>query len=132
MVEIRRYSRDELERLLKAIDQKLQAKVDMIVIGGAAALLAYRSSRATVDIDTVMNLRDLDRAYKKARTATKLPIPLGPVGVFDPPYSYEDRLRELTSLNLRHLRVFVPELHDLILMKTMRGDDRDLEVIQEL
>ncbi|HLG20728.1 MAG TPA: DUF6036 family nucleotidyltransferase [Bdellovibrionota bacterium] len=132
MGEMQRYSREEIERLLTTIDQNLTKPVDVIVIGGAAAALAYRSSRTTVDIDTANAVNDLKKAYDDAKKATKLNIPLNPAGVFDPPYNYEDRLEELRSLNLTRLCVFVPELHDLILMKTMRGDGRDLETIEEL
>ena len=132
MSEIRRYTRSDIERLLAAIDQRLTKPASLIIIGGAAAVLAYHASRTTVDIDTACSIQDLEKAYKKAKEETKLYIPLGPAGVFDPPYNYEDRLQKLPALMLRQLAIFVPELHDLILMKTMRGDERDLEAILEL
>jgi hypothetical protein len=52
---------------------------------------------------------------------------LGYASVFEAPYEYESRLRRLTLLGVRKLRVLVPEKHDWALMKVVRFEDKDLE-----
>jgi len=52
--------------------------------------------------------------------------------VVDAPYEYEDRIKQILKPRLRHLGVFVPEIHDLILMKIVRGYEVDLETMVEL
>jgi hypothetical protein len=56
---------------------------------------------------------------------------MGTSGVADPPYEFESRLvRVLPALH--RLEVYVPEKHDLVLMKTMRADEHDVQVIVEI
>ena len=64
--------------------------------------------------------------------ATGLGIPVGPAGVADAPNEFEDRLVILDVPGLRKLRVMVPERHDLVLMKTLRGYENDLEAAVEI
>jgi len=47
------------------------------------------------------------------------------VGVHNASYENEDRLKELNRIKLKNLRLLVPEIHDLILMKTIRGYAHD-------
>lgn len=129
---LRRYSSKDIENLLRAIDRHLKKPYDIVIIGGAAAALAYRAVQHTIDIDTTGPIDDIQAAYKKAKEETGLDIPLGPAGVFDGPYNYEERRKELKDLHFTKLRVFVPEVHDLILMKTIRGNEHDLEQIKEI
>jgi hypothetical protein len=49
--------------------------------------------------------------------------------VFHGPHAYEDRLRPLRIRGLRHLRVAIPERHDIALMKTSRGQGRDIDAL---
>jgi hypothetical protein len=74
----------------------------------------------------------LESAYKKAKKETGLQIPLSPAGVADGPYNFEDRLAEYKRLKLKKLIIKVPEIHDFILMKTIRGYEHDLDVIEEI
>lgn len=46
------FLREQLERFLEAIDAALAEPVEVIVIGGTAAVLHYGVKRATHDIDT--------------------------------------------------------------------------------
>lgn len=41
---MRDYSAEEVEQLLKKVDTYLGSKVDLILIGGTAAMLAYKIS----------------------------------------------------------------------------------------
>ncbi len=66
-----------------------------------------------------------------ARSDTGLDIPFQSVGIYDAPYHYEDRLTPV-DLGLEKLQVIVPEKHDLALMKTVRGQDNDLETIEQI
>lgn len=129
---LRKYTRREFNALLKAIDANLEQKVVIIVIGGAAAILRYKSTRLTSDIDAFNNVSALQTAYKKAKKEAGLDIPLARAGVADGPYNFEDRLRTYRGIALKKLIVKIPEIHDLILMKTIRGYEHDLEVIEEL
>lgn len=129
---LRKYTRREFNILLKAMDANLERKVEIIVIGGAAALLQYKSTRLTSDIDSFNNINSLQAAYKKAKKETGLDIPLSQAGVADGPYNFEDRLKTYKGISMKKLIVKIPEIHDLILMKTVRGYEHDLEVIQEI
>jgi hypothetical protein len=129
---MRRFVTSELRRFLRALDRHLNEPVAVVMIGGAAAALAYRVRFATKDIDTMTDTRPLRVACDLARQETGLAIPFGPAGVADGPYSFEDRLRAVRIAGLRHLQVLVPEKHDLVLMKTVRGYEHDLETAEEI
>ena len=58
-------------------------------------------------------------------------MPVSPAGVADLPYNAEDRLVRV-DLGLEHLRVWVPERHDLALSKTVRGYQHDLDTIEQM
>ena len=50
---MRKFHRDELTRFLEAVDGHLGRRRRIVLIGGAAASLAYKISRVTTDIDTI-------------------------------------------------------------------------------
>jgi hypothetical protein len=52
--------------------------------------------------------------------------------VADAPFNFEDRIERAGELGLKNLEIYVPERHDLALMKTIRGYEHDLELIAEL
>jgi len=122
---------DELKLFLESVDKHLETETELILIGGAAASLGYGVRRATVDIDTVSDLSGLYEAFRMAREETGLDVPLQRVGIFDGPYCYEERLEPL-KLGLRWLRLRVPEIHDLALMKIVRGQEHDRAAISEM
>jgi hypothetical protein len=129
---VKHYLRDDIVRFLEAIDAALPHEVQVIVIGGAAAAVHYRIERGTDDIDTWTNVDgDLATAIQRARDATGIDLPFERSGVADAPYDFESRL-ERALPNLTRLEVFVPERHDLVLMKTIRGDEADLLVAAAL
>lgn len=126
------FLREQLERFLRAVDAALAEPIDLVVIGGTAAALHYGVGRATHDIDTWTPVQaDLAAAADKARAVTGLEIPLQESGVADAPLEFEARLERVLP-NLRRLAVFVPERHDLVLMKAVRCYEHDLEAIAEI
>jgi hypothetical protein len=127
-----KFNHDELVRFIQCMDLLIEEPTDLIVVGGAAATLAYGATGTTKDIDTwdVVPPAVL-KAAEEARVKTGLEVPIESPRVADVPYHYEDRL-ELLSMGLEKLRIFVPEQHDLALMKVVRGDRQDEDVIAEI
>ena len=128
---MRRFHAGELTRFLESVDRHLSGPRRIVLIGGAAATLAYGVSRVTTDIDTIDDIADLAVALRSARSDTGLDIPFESVGVYDAPYHYEDRLVRV-DLGLEKLEIVVPEKHDLVLMKAVRAQDNDLETIEQI
>lgn len=124
---------DQFETFVRKADTYLTSECRLIVIGGAAAALGYHIMRASTDIDVTGAVpEELQRAFRHAGQDTGLNIPVLTVGVFDAPYRYENRLEPLTHLELKYLTIWVPERHDLALMKTVRGYENDIQAIQEM
>jgi hypothetical protein len=122
------FGRDELIAFLHEVDELLTEPVAIEVIGGAAALLAYGAKRPTKDMDC---LGGIDTRIREAALHTHLKIPIDRVTVADPPYDYEDR-RIPIDLSFRKLSIWVPERHDLLLMKSVRAARHDIEVLQQI
>jgi hypothetical protein len=129
---MRVYTPEELRRFLAAVDRALERPAEVVVIGGAAAALEYGVASGTRDIDTWTRVRrDLAVAAERARQATGLGVPLARSAVADGPDDFESRL-ERALPRLRRLKVMVPERHDLVLMKVLRGDEHDLQAIEAI
>ena len=123
----------EIQEFLEAADSYLESPFDLVIIGGAAAALAYKASKTTTDIDTANRMpEELQHAFEAATKETGLAIPVSKAGVFDPPYCYADRLQQYDQINLKFLQVYVPEQHDLALMKIVRGYENDIQTICEI
>lgn len=129
---MKRFTAEELENFLISIDSFLTKEVVIIVIGGTAAALAYKVTESTQDIDTWNSTKGLTKAYEQAKEETKLNIPLGQVFVGDAPHGFEDRLVPYKPEVFKKLKVLVPEVIDLILMKTLRGYEHDLKAIEQM
>jgi len=129
---VRLFLRAEIERFLVAVDRALRRRVEVVIIGGAAAAVQYGFDKGTRDIDTWTTVpRDLAAAVRQAHQSTGLAVPFQKSGVADGPFDLEARLRRALP-RLRRLRVMVPERHDLVLMKTVRGYEHDLEAIEAI
>ena len=124
------FGRDELLMFLQEIDDLLDGEAALEIVGGAAAVLAYGATEPTKDIDS---FSPIDERISAAAARTSLRISLdrraGAVG--DAPINYEDRRLRL-DLPFRRLAIWVPERHDLLLMKTVRSSRHDDEVIEEM
>lgn len=115
---------------LRAVDRHLQGRHTVVVIGGAAAAVAYHSGTKTMDIDLFRGLtRDIVDAAARARQETGLAIDVGAAPVADLPYDYENRLRQARGLRLKKLTPLFPDKYDLVLTKAVRGYEHDVEAI---
>ena len=130
---MRKFKGDELRRFLRAVDGHLSSPFQLIVIGGSAALLGYGIDRVTQDIDTWDNEHTrIADALELARKETGLNIPVQHPGIQDAPLHFEDRLKTVQIRGLRNLVIRVPERHDLVLMKMLRGEQKDLEAAEQI
>jgi hypothetical protein len=127
----KRYEPAELERFLVAVDELLTRPVKLLVIGGGAAALAYGVRGGTKDIDTFHDTSAIRDVLDEARRKTGLDIPVDYAAVADLPYEFESRVKRALP-SLRKLEIQVPEIHDLVLSKVMRGDETDLAAIEEM
>ena len=128
----------ELEDSLRDLDRQLSSSHDLVVVGGAAMILHFGSSRATRDID-VLALRgdrsELRRAVEAVARARDLPVNWmgdavkGFADILPPDFCH--RLIPL-DLNLRHLRVYVLGRPDLVAMKVVALREQDLEDLELL
>ena len=126
------FSREELGVFLRAVDRHLHEPFSLLIIGGTAAALAVAVPSYTKDIDVMGNVTALEEACRAARLETGLNIPLGPVGVEDHPENMMERLLLVEISGLTHLIIHVPERHDLVLMKMMRGQQNDVDTALEI
>ena len=132
MSEFRKYTREELVKFVRSMDRVIEEPTEILVIGGAAAALKYGATASTKDIDTWHTVpRAVAKAAADARAETGLAVPIEKAGVSDGPYHYEDRVQTV-SMRLKKLRILVPERHDLALMKVVRGDRHDEDMIAEI
>lgn len=126
------YGAEEIGAFLHAVDRHLTKRVRVELIGGGAAALAHGARSTTSDLDTLNAITDeLREAVARATDDTGYRIPVSHATVADVPYNYEDRLeRQLPEL--QHLEVWALEKHDLVLSKTLRCYEHDLQQILEI
>jgi hypothetical protein len=125
-----RHSAKQLERYLRILDGELTTATEIVVIGGSAVSLRFRSAHATMDIDLWGNPgKAFWAAVARARRVMPVPVQAAPVA--EPQYDFEDRLEKL-PLGLKKLTVFVPEAHDLALLKIARGEAHDLDAVEDI
>jgi hypothetical protein len=125
-----RFDRRQLIAFLRALDRHLSRRADVLVIGGAAAAVAYDSGTRTADIDLYRGISaDITRAADAARRETGLAIAVSAAPVADLPYEYEDRVRPARGLRLLKLTVSFPDKYDLALAKAVRGYQHDIDAI---
>lgn len=136
----------ELLAFLRDIDDKLggenlKTKVDLYVLGGAAAVIAYGSPRGTRDIDGYLESRRVSTKLEEwagegKELSTKhngiyfQPANLVIMLIEDP--DWRERASEVYKGELKNMKVFVISKEDLILSKLSRYNDRDREDINFL
>jgi hypothetical protein len=130
-----RFDRAQLVTFVRALDRNLEGPARLLIVGGAAATLAYGANTNTSDIDVLNVLAgsdaDIAAASSNARRQTNLAVDVSPAAVAELPYNYEDRVKEL-RLGLRRLALVVPDKYDLVLSKAIRGWDNDLATIEAI
>lgn len=125
------FAKQELLRFLAEVDAVLVETTGLVVIGGAAAVMAYDVATATRDIDLWSPPgQSVQRAFALARSRSGLNIPVEHAAVADAPWSFDERLEKLESEGWSRLVISVPERHDLVLMKCVRGYEHDLEAAE--
>ena len=129
---MKKYRGKELVAFLSAVDRHLARPFRIELIGAAAAILAFKIKRGTLDIDSTNDLTKIRKACEAASAETGLQIPLQTVGIYDAPYEYESRLKHLSIPKLKNLQLLVPEKHDWALIKMMRLNQKDLDDIEEV
>jgi hypothetical protein len=126
-----RFDRAQLVAFLRALDRRLRRPATAVVIGGAAAAVAYDSGTKTADIDLFRGIsKDILEAARMARRETGLAIAVGAAPVADLPSDYEERLRPARGLSLEKLTLAFPDKYDLTLAKAVRGYQHDLDAIE--
>lgn len=122
---------------LAAIDASAGAPLPLHCIGGFAVSLHYGLARPTGDLDVVdvatNTARWLDHTAGRGsalHARHKLYVQIVTVATL--PDSYADRLTEMFAGTFRHLRLLVPDPHDLALSKLSRNLELDLEDVKHL
>ena len=118
---------------LRELDDIATAAVDFHCIGGFVVNMKYGfSSRQTFDIDVLAITPNLQRqeflqnAAKGSVLHRKHGVYLDLVTVIQAyPEDYDQRLTEMYSGQLKKIRLFAVEPHDLALMKLERNAERD-------
>ena len=129
---MRRFSPAELEKYFEAVDGRLEAEATALVIGGAAAALAYNVGQVTRDVDLYdAPAAPLAAALVRARQDTGLDIHAGAAPRAELPRGYEGRLRPVLWW-LRRLRLRVPDPVDLALGKWRRAAESDLQMVEAI
>jgi Nucleotidyltransferase of unknown function (DUF6036) len=131
---VRRFDRAELVSFIRAVDRHLSDKVEILVIGGAAAALGYSAGVHTADVD-VFELRHgsakaLAHAAEAARQETGLAVSVGAAAVASLPDEFESRVRSVRGLQLKKLSILIPDKYDIALSKTVRGYPHDIDAIE--
>jgi hypothetical protein len=112
---VTRFDKAQLTAFLRAIDRNLTQKVKVVMVGGAAAAVAYDANVKTADVD-IFNViggfpEALGAAATAARQETGLGISVGAAAVVDLPYNYEARLKPIRGLQLKKLKIVGARVH---------------------
>ena len=127
------FNRDELVRFLTELDQELSRHTDLVIIGGASLTLAYNFLNTTIDMDLLNKITaDLFEAIEKAKSKTHLDVRVSTVGVYAQILNMEQRLVSPPDMLFKNINLYVPEKHDLALLKAARLEPRDMEDIRGL
>lgn len=120
-----------IQGYLLRLDGFLTRPVRLVVIGGFAIALGWCDRHSTSDIDVLGQLDpELQQAIQAA--GTEGAVPIQSVFISSQPYDFEDRLQPVEIPGLKRLQVFLPEAHDLAIMKLARGLSHDLEGIEAI
>lgn len=116
---MRTFLRQQLEEFLGQSMRRWagRSRLSPSAVGGSAPLRSdgrHARHRYRTNVEAVLAV-----AAERARFSTGLDIPLQKSGVADAPVDFESWLERVLP-RLRWLKVFVPEKHDLVLMKAMR------------
>lgn len=126
------------KEFLQALDSKLTQTCVLHCFGGFAVTLAYGISRTTQDIDVLdvaphgMISTLLVEAGKGSPLAVEHELYIDIVGIANPPYEYESRLRPIYEGAFEHLVLKVMDPYDVALTKLKRDSDKDFQDVLSL
>ncbi len=131
------FSEEVLRKVLVEVSKAMTETDRVIIAGGSAIALRYNSSHLTTDID-VIDSDDIvagDAFWKAVESVSKNHPDFPKINkrasaVANVPWNWEDRLEKIPGFDQTNLIVYVPEIHDLALMKLSRGEERDFEGIE--
>lgn len=133
---MQRLDRNQIVRFLHALDDCLEEDLEVFIIGGTAAVLGYNANIKTADLDvftiTKGTASDLTQAARLAARFTGIEFFVDRASVANLPYNYEDRVRPVRGVRFMKLTVNVPDKYDLVLSKTVRCYDHDLDAIRSV
>lgn len=120
------------------IDESLEEKVYLEILGGFVITLIYGAPRTTADVDIVSitpntktrNLLEL--AGEGSKFHKRHGVYLDRVGITRLPENYEERLTEIFPGAFRFLKLFALDPYDIALAKIERNIDRDREDVKFL
>ncbi|MEY2414294.1 MAG: hypothetical protein QOD84_2900 [Acidobacteriaceae bacterium] len=131
--------REPWASFLRALDELATEPVEFHCIGGFAVTEKYGFERDTLDLDVLTIVPNtqkqefLEKGAQGSALARKHNVYLDLVTIIESyPDDYESRLTELHPGELNHIRLMVPEAHDLALMKLGRNIERDREDVKFL
>jgi hypothetical protein len=128
-----KFDRAQLLTFLRSVDRHLPSPTSVVVVGGAAAIIGYRSTVRTSDVDVFVGLTDeFIEAGRQAQEETGLAIAIEKAAIAEIPYNYEDRVRAVKIPRLAKLTVIVPDRYDLALSKAIRCWEHDLDAIEAI
>jgi hypothetical protein len=126
------------KEFLQALDVKMTETCKLPCFGGFAVTQEYGISRATADIDVldVAPPRAVELLTREGGKGSPLAIEhkvyLDFVGIANPPYDYESRLRPMYEGAFQHLHLMVMDPYDVALTKLKRDSDKDFQDVLQL
>lgn len=128
------YTRSNIVDFLRALDDEISHRIDLIIIGGASLSLAYNFTNTTNDIDLYNRMTiELGDAVERARSRTQIAIPVSTTHIRAEILNMEQRLFTPAGLHgFKRLLILIPEKHDLALMKAARNEPKDVQDIEGL
>jgi len=123
---------------LQDLDSAVTEACRLPCFGGFAVTLAYGISRLTSDIDVLdvapprMVAVLMKEGGKGSPLANKHKVYLDIVGIANPPYDYESRLRPMYPGAFRNLQLLVMDPYDVALTKLKRDSDKDFQDVLRL
>jgi hypothetical protein len=126
------------KEFLQALDTKITEVCKLHCFGGFAVTLEYGISRPTYDIDVIDVAPRIEAEIlmkeggKGSPLAIKHKVYLDFVGIANPPYEYESRLRPMFPDAFQHLRLLVMDPYDVALTKLKRDSDKDFQDVLQL
>jgi hypothetical protein len=126
-----RFEASALFAFLLSVDKELRSPAEIVLVGGSAIAI-IDPTHATTDLDLLPpGSREFDEAVQRLKARGEPVLPFQITTIVDAPEGFEERLQKV-SLNLTSLAVFVPERHDLAIMKVARGYEHDLQALEDV